>query len=340
MKKILLFSFGALLTLLCLDFYISFAEIITPNATYFDSEVGVLTKKNRNLTVFNEGFFLGRTNNYGYWGPGYAPQKVAGTIRIALIGDSYIEGFQMFDRNHLRTIIEQELTKKLQKKVEVLKFGFSGFNLENMYYYYEAYIKKFHPDFTLFFVKNPDIYNLNIEYNLPNVLVDSLHKTITLNTKFSDNEKFRREKALQRFSGISSILQLAHNDLTLIKSGELLPILLDKFYPQKKNREDGNINMTHELSLKAKLIFKSLGKEKGIGIVNLKEIDKQILTEINLNNLYYFDPIATLSTQQKKDFVYWKATHTTGHWNQIAHRYIGKFLADRLAPILKNLNFN
>ncbi len=338
MKKIFYYILALGLSLSILDLYLNAAEIITPNATHYDTKIGVITKQNKDIIGFNEGFFIGRTNNYGYWGPGYPQTKEKDVIRIALIGDSYIEGLQMFDRDHLRSIIEGKLSENLNRKVEVLKFGFSGFNLENEYCYYMEYIKKFHPDYTLFFIKNPDVYDLKKTNYLPSLDVDTVNKTIKINNSFSNNKAFKKEKYYQKFSGISRILQLAHNDFTLIKKGELLPILLDKFYPVKIKNQESNSEPNQFLSLKAKLTFKSLGKQNGIGIVNLNVVDENILHEIRSNNILYIDPISNLSDSLKHEFFFWKATHRTGHWNQTAHKYIGNYITEKLTPILNKLD--
>ena len=193
MKKLFYYFLALGFSLIILDLYLNVAEVITPNATHYDTKIGVITKQNKNVIGFNEGFFVGRTNNYGYWGPGYPQAKKNGVIRIALIGDSYIEGLQMFDRDHLRSIIENKLSAKLNTKVEVLKFGFSGFNLENEYCYYMEFIKKFHPDLTLFFIKNPDVYDLKKTYFLPSVIVDTANQTIRIDNSFSKNSSFKKK---------------------------------------------------------------------------------------------------------------------------------------------------
>ena len=63
--------------------------------------------------------------------------KSANVLRIALIGDSYIEGFQLFERHHFKTYLEQKLSQKLKKKVEVLNFGIGGADLRGMYLRYD-----------------------------------------------------------------------------------------------------------------------------------------------------------------------------------------------------------
>ena len=253
---------------------------------------------------------MGRTNEFGYWGPGYPPTKPQGVLRIILLGDSYIEGLQLFDRDHLRTIIEKRLKQELQTEIEVLKVGYSGLNLETMYCYYRNLAKYFNPDYTLFFIKNPDVYNIqNVAY-YPKVEVDSSGQNlkvipISINSKIVKNKLF-----LQKYSGTFLFLTLIKSNLSLIQQGESLPILLGKFYAHKEITK-GFTKTTDELSLslKSKLIFKELGEIGNVGIVNLKELDYTSYTnDPVVNNILYIDPIYVLSDKQKKNFTFWKAT--------------------------------
>lgn len=334
MKKILLFFIGFISTIVIVDFYLRFAEIITPGATIIDPTIGTLTSKNKDVTMFNEGFFMGATNEFGYWGPGYPHQKDKDVFRIVLLGDSYIEGLQLFDRDHLRTIIENKLKKELRMRVEVLKVGYSGLNLESMYCYYKDFAQKFNPDFTLFFVKNPDVFNLKPVSYYPTIAVDSVNNKIKIVPISLTNRIVRNKISMQKYSGKMYFLTLLKNDLSLIQNGECLHILLDKFYPQDEISESSGLKNDFTLSVEVRLVLKELGQNGNVGVVNLGTLDKKFVYELYMNNIIFIDPLSTLSVRQKKDFSYWKATNTIGHWNQKGHKFIGNFIADKLFPII------
>lgn len=53
--------------------------------------------------------------------------------------------------------MEQKLTKILNKKVEVLNFGRSGFDFADMYAYEERIVAPFHPNLVLYFLSEADL---------------------------------------------------------------------------------------------------------------------------------------------------------------------------------------
>jgi hypothetical protein len=327
---------GFIATLIILDLHLRFTEIITPGSTVINPSIGPLTRKNKNVTTFNEGFFIGKTNEYGYWGPGYPPYRKKGTIRVALIGDSYIEGLQVFDRDHLRSIIENKLKQELDSEVEVLKIGYSGLNIESMYCYFNKLALKFKPDFTLFFIKNPDVFHLQSISYYPSLILDTARNKlkiipISLNDKVVKNKLF-----FQNYAGILYTFTLIKNAFSLVQKGEGMHILLDKLYPRKELTEAKILTNNNKISLKVKFILKELGDIENVGFVNLGQLDKSFVDELHNVNIPYIDPISTLSNDQKKEFSFWKATKTSGHWNQKGHRFIGSFIAEKLQPLIED----
>ena len=86
-----------------------------------------------NFTLFNEGFSMGQYNNNSILGPDCSIEKKTGVFRIAILGDSYVESFQVFRRDQFISIMEKQLSKNFDKSVEVLNFGRSGFDLADMF---------------------------------------------------------------------------------------------------------------------------------------------------------------------------------------------------------------
>ncbi len=226
-KQLAIFGGTALLTFLLLEAYLRLAEVEAVSVTDFDPEVGRVVVPNRDFVYYNENFTVGSYNQYGYLGPGYPLQYPAGTLRIALLGDSYVEGFQVQPRHHFRTLLERQLQETLApEKVEVLNFGRSGFDLANSRAYDSLFVAKFHPDFTLYFLAVSDLEQSKDDPLLPYWYLEGGQ------LKLSDD--FRRSGSLRTFqlvkSGLhhSSILQMLNNDLKLVKAGEASRILFEK----------------------------------------------------------------------------------------------------------------
>ena len=131
MKSLFFFCCAFFSIIIVLELFIQNSGVGNLSISENDRQNGQVLKKNTNIIYFNEGFYIGKTNKYGYYGPDYDTIKSEGSLRIALIGDSYVEGHQVFDRNHFRCLLEKNLNDSLNKKVEVLNFGMSGFNLND-----------------------------------------------------------------------------------------------------------------------------------------------------------------------------------------------------------------
>ena len=136
-KNLFLFGTTSLIILFVLDLFVQASFIETKSPTDFDETYGRCRKKNMDYVFFNEGFSMGRFNEGRYVNSYYPPEKPDNVIRIAALGDSYVEGFQVFERNHFLKLTENELNRKLEDSIQVLNFGRSGFDFGDMYAYYE-----------------------------------------------------------------------------------------------------------------------------------------------------------------------------------------------------------
>ena len=126
-KKIGLFIFSLILILSYLEIYLRLSGLSNPSYVYDDELVGRTHNKGYDIIVTGaEGFCIDKVNEFGYVGPAYTPRRNNNAIRIALLGSSYIEGLQVFRRNRFSTILENALSKKLNKKVEILNFAIGG----------------------------------------------------------------------------------------------------------------------------------------------------------------------------------------------------------------------
>jgi hypothetical protein len=95
---------------------------------------------------------------YGFRGVDVAPGHPAdGVLRIALVGDSYIEARQVALEDTIGMRLERELAC-LHQPVEVLAFGVSGFGTAQEYLLYDARVRAYHPDIVvLAFLTGNDI---------------------------------------------------------------------------------------------------------------------------------------------------------------------------------------
>jgi len=335
MKKvnlILQFTFGFILTLSILELYLRFAEIESLSAHTYDLTLGTKVVPDRKLIFFNEGFYMGNTNKYGYFGPNYPPQRSNNSFRIALLGDSYVEGFQLFDRNHFRSLIEKKLDKVLDKDVEVMNFGMSGFSLEDEYCYYTNFVHKFDPDVLLFFLSLSDLNTNRKSSDKPYCYLENDSLKISYNFRNSDSFLFKEKTSFLR--GKVTIFKTLNNCMELVKEGMLLPILFDKLYwgNKRENKEDADIKVNNSsLSKETIAIINALPKEKTYFVLK-ENLPDNIINSLLQLGVKIINPNPSLETLKKNgiDPKFWKATNKNGHWNAAAHAVVSDVIVNEL----------
>lgn len=100
---------------------------------------------------------IGHINEFGYRGAARPPQKPPGTVRVALLGDSFAPGYGVRDEHTLAVQTEQALLHLgTRSPVEVLNFGVTSFNTPEEVTYLKRYVQSFQPDIVvlLFFLND------------------------------------------------------------------------------------------------------------------------------------------------------------------------------------------
>ncbi len=341
-KQLTLFGITAFITLLLLEGYLRMAEVEAVSMSEFDPEVGRVMMPNRNFTYYNENFTVGSYNRYGYLGPAYPPQRADGTLRIALLGDSYVEGFQVQPRNHFRTLLEQQLQNTLATDaVEVLNFGRSGFDLANSRAYDSLFVAKFRPDITLYFLAVSDLEQSQDDPLLPHWYIEDGQ------LRLSDD--FRRSGSLRTFQLVkhglhhSSILQMLNNDLKLVKAGKAGRILFEKvatlWSPENPPSPKPILPEVDSVSL---ALIQDIGHDPGSIIVNRDSIPfppvaQQAIRRAGIPLLNVADTLTTLR-QRGLDAIAWEATGMRGHWNHAGHQAVAAYLTEQLVPLIRTGN--
>ena len=120
-----------------------------------------------------EGRALVRVNRWGYRGPDWTLLKPHGTIRIAVLGDSFIEAQQVAEQDTICNVVQRELTPMLPtlargrslgvKRVEVMNFGVDGYGTAQEFFTLIEDVWKFSPDVVvLAFFPGNDVRNNSV----------------------------------------------------------------------------------------------------------------------------------------------------------------------------------
>ena len=322
------------------EIFFQLSEIKLPSYITDSHLLGRSLVPNARISYRNESFNLTSINEFGYLGKAYPKKKQSNVYRIAIIGDSYVEGLQVKTKHHFSSILENRLNSKTSNtKVEILNFGRSGLNFRSIYIQYELIAKSYNPDMIIIFVNESDFTDRNNSIG-PKLIIHN--DKLLIDSTFNESDLFVN-KIKYTFLRNFSMYSFLHGAYANFKNGKSLEILLDKFYLTDNVQTSSKINNFDKTPFYDinKKIFDSYteieqSSNQRFIIIPIKELTEPTILMINntkvkfieLNELYdYIDNTGF-------DPFYWQASNTRGHWNQQAHFEIGKFLANKLFAII------
>jgi hypothetical protein len=92
------------------------------------------------------------TNDFGFRDRARTLEKPPGTLRVAVLGDSFIEAIQVPLEETATALLEARLGERLApQRVEVLNFGVSNYGVGQYLLLYDAAVRAFEPDYVVAF---------------------------------------------------------------------------------------------------------------------------------------------------------------------------------------------
>src|SRR5437016_120195 len=131
LAKLLLLVGGILVALLIVEVVLRVSGFTYFNPSIADQDVGYSLRPGAEGWWKKEGVTYVKINSHGFRDREHAIAKPPDTLRIAVLGDSYAEAFQVPLEKTFWTLMEQKLNECPQaakSQVEVLNFGISGFS--------------------------------------------------------------------------------------------------------------------------------------------------------------------------------------------------------------------
>lgn len=328
MKKYFFYFLGLFGTFLLTDIYFQLAEIQSLSITRTDPIIGTTFKKNKSYTFFNEGFGLGKTNSFGYLGPNYSDQINKNTLRIAILGDSYVEGFQIFDRHHFRSITEKKLNNTSNNNYQVLNFGVSGFNLVDMYCYQQNFTRKFNIDINIFLISYDDLIYKHTSASRPFLFIKN--DSLIIDYSFNKTKSFLFRKKTEIIRGKSAMLGLTYSFFNIVNTKQWQHVVLDKFYrPIKLTvKNENKIKSFDQINPVIQKIINIISQQNSIIIIKDSSIPPDIIRTIKNKGITVIDPTVEFEKLNLAGLnpFYWPATKKSGHWNQYAHQVVSKLI--------------
>lgn len=173
-KKVFAGLFGfvvwQLIAILFIEMILSMAGLGEEEMFKLDPELGSKHMINKRITWRSEGYAVSYLDADGMREPGLTIAKPANTYRIALLGDSMVEGFQVPIEKTYGQLLNKELSST-DKKVEVLNFGTSGYSTAQEYLQLKKQVMKYKPDMVLLGYNSRDIFE---NWSAPDQVITNL----------------------------------------------------------------------------------------------------------------------------------------------------------------------
>jgi lysophospholipase L1-like esterase len=154
----------------------------------------------------------GKINNLGWRDKERSLTKPANTFRVAVLGDSFVEAFQVELDRTFPILSENELNRGTSKRVEIMNFGLSGYTQTEELLILQNELEKYAPDMVmLFFFPGNDIDDVKraTAYSKMRPFFKiSENRKLILDTSFSKTLEFKAKCFINIFKNHSALISL------------------------------------------------------------------------------------------------------------------------------------
>src|SRR5205807_1051946 len=156
--KIILLLSSLLLSLAIIEIALRITGYSYPEFYVADAQRGYALRPGLRGWYRKEGEAFVQINSDGLRDREHSKRKPANTIRIAVLGDSYTEAFQVNFENSFCPLLEQKLRECSGRNIEVINFGVSGYGTAQELITLRNQVWQYSPDIVLLaFTTNNDI---------------------------------------------------------------------------------------------------------------------------------------------------------------------------------------
>lgn len=303
------------------------------------------------------------TNADGWRGPDRPLEKPAGTARVALIGDSYVEATAVEEEKSFRALTEADLARTLGRPVEVCNFGVSGYSPVQYLLVLRDHVLRTRPDVVAMFIFPTNDLEAMTADTAPSRLAPFAATTpdgrLAIDTTFASTPAFMAKRAglfLRRNLALANIVMERLQRLRLARHGEgfhagnAVPPYLSPCTASPDPRFVRDLELLELVLAEAD----RLCREAGARLV-VVDVDHDGGTPDDAARLLALDPsfdpfcledrIGRFAAARDLPFVglqrhFYGLTGRTGqayhwqHWNYAGHAEVARVLAGALAPLL------
>lgn len=344
-KHILLFIATVCISFIILEIFIRGTYIGNVSNTDFYEDIGRGRRRNLDYVYFNEGFGIGRFNAFRYLGEGNPPERRENTVRIACIGDSYIEAFQIIERDHFGKVAERKLHGEVPElRFEFLNFGRSGFDIGDFYAYHKLFVNKFKPDYVLYFISNSDLSSKYSDPLCPKTVLEGDSLIVSLDFNKSVLRNYEYMKYIIQKSSIMNMINACRKKSNMVPP---LSVFLGKVYNwiYSESVQNQSINEMDGIKIIDKVtmnIIQALDPDKVIFVnKSMDPIADGVVKIINNSGFRYIDLSIPLNKSKNSGNLpnNWEVTGKVGHWNRNGHQIIGQNLAMEIQKIISKSEY-
>ena len=155
---LVLVTVGVLLGALALEIGVRVALPVSDFFYEFDPYIGLRGVPNKHGRAIRRGVFDTEVtlNSHGFRDREHAYTKSPGTRRVVLLGDSFIEAFQVPFERSVTPLLEARIRQQ-KGDVELINLGLSGFGTAREYLMLKEYGLRYQPDLVVMFFVGNDI---------------------------------------------------------------------------------------------------------------------------------------------------------------------------------------
>lgn len=345
MKNILLFVLGMVAFTLVAELFISKAKVIEYSLGQYYEDIGKGLPKNRTSLMFTEGFGIFHTNSDRFIGKGLRynsliyKREPKPIIKVALIGDSFVESFQVFERDYFGTIAEGILNEKYKDyEIDIQNFGRANFGLNHIYAYHKTFVDNFNPDLVLYFLSNGDVHTGPPTPLYPYCYLNGDSLIVTTNYPISDIENYKKA---EKWLSASIIANLVNNARHTIRKQELVAILFGNVYNwfAKPKQETPLVDSNYKVAPIIEKIVSEL--DSNVVVVNREKVPlySDFTDVVKGYNKEYWSLYPVIDSAERAGIKtnYWEVTNKFGHWNKKGHQIVGSELAKMLDERVQEL---
>ncbi len=374
-KALLFISLVFLVFLVVLEIVLRTTHLFGAKVSWSQNDPVIGWKASPGMTYWqhkeNDHPISGKINRWGWRDTEWTQEKPENTFRVAVLGDSFVEAYQVELEFTSLKLAEKTFRETWGRDVELMNFGRAGFSQTEELLVLKREVTQFDPDMVIvFFLPENDIGDVAREtardLRRPFFLL-SPDGELVLDASFKDSREYKVRRFLEGLKKHSALISLLGERLNMYRYQRYQKWLL----AQKKDDAPAPDRLTESASLCTgtpqesfaanyrlnKILIEAMVdycREKGIlfmlAALNTRayhpDVEQELKAVDSTFDPLFFDgdleafawdldiPFLGMQEVFQRHYLEHGESLLWGHWNYRGHRVVAEALVDRLKPIV------